>query len=60
MRVTDRDVILARADLPQSKLKVLGVQQGNFSEYPKVPIGNTGEFIHLVRLHLRVLLQTHP
>jgi endonuclease/exonuclease/phosphatase family metal-dependent hydrolase len=31
VRITDRDVILVRADLPPGQLRVLGAQEGNFA-----------------------------
>jgi hypothetical protein len=49
IRLTDRDVILARTDLPDSKLQLSNVQIGNFAAYAAVPIGKTGQSIELLR-----------
>jgi len=38
IRLTDRDVILARTDLPDSKLQLSKPQMGNFDNYAKVPL----------------------
>jgi hypothetical protein len=39
LRLTDRDVIIARADVPTSQLKVLGTDSGNFDAALALPIG---------------------
>jgi hypothetical protein len=44
IRLTDRDVILARTDLPASQLKLSNVQTANFANNVIVPIGTTGQF----------------
>jgi len=44
IRLTDRDVILARTDLPASQLKLSNVQTANFSTNLSIPIGGTGQF----------------
>ncbi|MPZ71960.1 MAG: endonuclease [Nitriliruptorales bacterium] len=38
LRLTDRDVIIARADVPTSQLKVLATDSGNFSTSLPLPI----------------------
>lgn len=49
IRLTDRDVILARTDLPASRLKLSNVQTGNFSTNLSLPIGQSGQSITIVR-----------
>ena len=49
IRLTDRDVILARTDLPDSRLRLSNVQIGNFATYAALPIGKTGQSIELLR-----------
>jgi hypothetical protein len=49
IRLTDRDVILARTDLPKSELKLSNVQEENFATNVSLPIGNTGQSITLYR-----------
>ena len=44
IRLTDRDVILARSDLPASELKLSNVRTANFATNLSIPIGDTGEF----------------
>jgi hypothetical protein len=44
IRLTDRDVILARTDLPASQLRLSNRQTGNFATNVTVPIGATGQF----------------
>jgi hypothetical protein len=39
LRLTDRDVIIARADVPTSQLQVLGTDSGNFDAALPLPIG---------------------
>src|SRR5262249_5030671 len=43
IRLTDRDVILARTDLPASQLKLSTIQTANFATNLTVPIGATGQ-----------------
>jgi endonuclease/exonuclease/phosphatase family metal-dependent hydrolase len=43
IRLTDRDVILARTDLPASQLRLSNVQAANFTTNLTVPIGSTGQ-----------------
>jgi endonuclease/exonuclease/phosphatase family metal-dependent hydrolase len=43
IRLTDRDVILARTDLPASELKLSNVQTANFATNLTVPVGTTGQ-----------------
>src|SRR5262245_32389064 len=43
IRLTDRDVILARTDLPASQLRLSNVQVANFATNLTVPIGSTGQ-----------------
>jgi endonuclease/exonuclease/phosphatase family metal-dependent hydrolase len=43
IRLTDRDVILARTDLPASQLRLSNVQTANFATNLTVPIGATGQ-----------------
>jgi hypothetical protein len=47
LRLTDRDVIIARADVPTSQLQVLGTDSGNFDAALPLPIG--GEPTPIVR-----------
>jgi endonuclease/exonuclease/phosphatase family metal-dependent hydrolase len=49
IRLTDRDVILARTDLPSSELKLSNVQAANFHTNASLPIGDTGQFVTIVR-----------
>jgi endonuclease/exonuclease/phosphatase family metal-dependent hydrolase len=49
IRLTDRDVILARTDLPKSKLKLSNVQTGNFTNNASFPIGDTGQSVTIER-----------
>ncbi|CAN5663286.1 hypothetical protein BH20ACT12_BH20ACT12_12370 [soil metagenome] len=49
IRLTDRDVILARTDLPSSKLKLSNVQKANFHTNAALPIGTTGQFVTIWR-----------
>jgi len=49
IRLTDRDVILARTDLPKSQLKLSKVQKANFVTNASFPIGNTGRSVTLSR-----------
>jgi Endonuclease/Exonuclease/phosphatase family len=44
IRLTDRDVILARTDLPKSELKISKVQSANFANNASFPIRDTGSF----------------
>jgi Endonuclease/Exonuclease/phosphatase family. len=44
IRLTDRDVILARTDLPVSQLKLSNIQTANFATNLAIPIGGTGQF----------------
>jgi hypothetical protein len=39
LRLTDRDVIIARADVPTSQLKVLGTASGNFAAFVPLRLG---------------------
>jgi hypothetical protein len=39
LRLTDRDVIIARADVPASQLQVIGTDAGNFDAALTLPIG---------------------
>src|SRR5262249_42497473 len=43
IRLTDRDVILARTDLPASQLRLSNIQAANFATNLTVPIGATGQ-----------------
>jgi endonuclease/exonuclease/phosphatase family metal-dependent hydrolase len=43
IRLTDRDVILARTDLPASQLRLSNIQTANFATNLTVPIGATGQ-----------------
>lgn len=49
IRLTDRDVILARTDPPTSMLKLSNRQTGNFAARVSLPIGTTGQSIDLLR-----------
>jgi hypothetical protein len=49
IRLTDRDVILARTDLPKSKLKLSNVQEANFATNASFPIGDTGQSVTIDR-----------
>jgi hypothetical protein len=49
IRLTDRDVILARTDLPKSELKLSNVQRANFATNASSPIGNSGQSFTLYR-----------
>jgi hypothetical protein len=49
IRLTDRDVILARTDLPASELKLSNVQTANFRTNASLPIGTTGQSITILR-----------
>jgi hypothetical protein len=42
LRLIDREVILARADLPASELKLSNVQTGHFAAHLEVPVGGAG------------------
>jgi Endonuclease/Exonuclease/phosphatase family len=49
IRLTDRDVILARTDLPKSQLKLSNVQEANFATNASFPIGDTGQSVTIDR-----------
>lgn len=49
IRLTDRDVILARTDLPSSELKLSNVQTANFHTNASLPIGDTGQSVTILR-----------
>jgi hypothetical protein len=49
IRLTDRDVILARTDLPASELKLSNVQTANFYANASLPIGATGQHVTILR-----------
>jgi endonuclease/exonuclease/phosphatase family metal-dependent hydrolase len=49
IRLTDRDVILARTDLPTSQLKLSNAQTANFQTNASLPIGDTGQFVTILR-----------
>jgi hypothetical protein len=49
IRLTDRDVILARTDLPASELKLSNVQTANFRSNASLPIGTTGQYVTILR-----------
>ena len=49
IRLTDRDVILARTDLPASELKLSNVQTANFYTNASLPIGATGQYVTILR-----------
>lgn len=44
IRLTDRDVVLARTDVPVSQLKLANIQSANFATNVTIPIGTTGQF----------------
>jgi hypothetical protein len=44
LRTTDRDVILARTDLPTTPLALANPQQANFATNLVLPVGTTGSF----------------
>ena len=48
IRLTDRDVILARTDVSSSKLQLSNKQTGNYATYASLPIGQTGQSIKLL------------
>jgi hypothetical protein len=49
IRLTDRDVILARTNLPKAELKLSNIQEANFAHNVSLQIGNTGQSITLYR-----------
>ena len=49
IRLTDRDVILARTDLPSSELKLSNVQMTNLRTNASLPIGTTGQYLTIWR-----------
>src|SRR5262245_14325784 len=49
VRLTDRDVILARADLPPGRLRLANVQEENFVTNVTVPVGGTGGTFAVLR-----------
>src|SRR4051812_38956260 len=49
IRLTDRDVILARTDVSSSKLQLSNKQTGNYATFASLPIGQTGQSIKLLR-----------
>ena len=49
IRLTDRDVILARTDLPSSELKLSNVQTANFHTNATLPIGTSGQSVTILR-----------
>src|SRR5215212_8154822 len=49
IRLTDRDVILARTDVSSSKVQLSNKQTGNYATYASLPIGDTGQSIKLLR-----------
>jgi endonuclease/exonuclease/phosphatase family metal-dependent hydrolase len=49
IRLTDRDMILARTDVSSSKLQLSNKQTGNYATYASLPIGQTGQSIKLLR-----------
>jgi endonuclease/exonuclease/phosphatase family metal-dependent hydrolase len=49
IRLTDRDVILARTDLPSSELKLSNVQTANFHTNASLPIGDTDQSVTIQR-----------
>jgi endonuclease/exonuclease/phosphatase family metal-dependent hydrolase len=49
IRLTDRDVILARTDLPASELKLSNVQTANFHTNASLPIGTSGLSVTILR-----------
>lgn len=48
IRLTDRDVILARTDLPRGQFKIVDVQEGNFATNVQVPLGG-GQTFEILR-----------
>jgi len=48
IRLTDRDVILARTDVSSSRLQLSNKQTGNYATYASLPIGQTGQSIKLL------------
>jgi hypothetical protein len=48
IRLTDRDVILARTDVSSSKLQLSNKKTGNYATYASLPIGQTGQSIKLL------------
>src|SRR5262245_42105350 len=49
IRLTDRDVILARTDLPRGQFHVSNVQEHNFAVDVAVPVGDTGATFTILR-----------
>jgi len=49
VRLTDRDVILARADLPYGHLRVLGTDRGYFDTLLPVQVAGDGPVVTIVR-----------
>jgi endonuclease/exonuclease/phosphatase family metal-dependent hydrolase len=49
IRLTDRDVILARTDLPSYELKLSNVQTANFRANASLPIGDSGQSVTIQR-----------
>jgi hypothetical protein len=49
LRLTDRDVILARADLPALVFSLRNVQTGNFAAHVSIPVGTSGLTIPYLR-----------
>jgi endonuclease/exonuclease/phosphatase family metal-dependent hydrolase len=49
LRLTDRDVILTRADLPASVFSLRNVQTGNFAAHVSIPVGTSGLAIPYLR-----------
>jgi hypothetical protein len=49
LRLTDRDVILRRTDLPKSELKLSNVQNANFATTNSFSIGGTGISVPILR-----------
>jgi endonuclease/exonuclease/phosphatase family metal-dependent hydrolase len=49
IRLTDRDVILARTDLPVSELKLSNAQTANLATNVSLPIGGTGQSVTISR-----------
>jgi Endonuclease/Exonuclease/phosphatase family len=48
IRLTERDVILARTDVPSSKVQFSNKRTGIYAAYASVPIGQTGQSIDLL------------
>ena len=48
IRLTERDVILARTDVPSSKVQLSNKRTGIYDAYASVPIGQTGQSIKLL------------